>query len=566
MRLSCWVVLGFVLLSTCGKGAASEVIGSEAHKAAKVAIEDHNKEMNTDLEFVSIEKAVSDYSNGIKYLLVKVKEHSGIHMLFQTAVRCIPTISFCTSTGLEYAGEAQPGASLHYPPKPLLLEPQIRPIAEFAVHNHNLKLNSELDLEEIVSYAQLDTLLGQYSTCIFSLTVYDRSQDKHFLVKTQVVKHNFERQFYESTQLEFISQLHPPQTPPPPLSPPLIKEDTKMVAEFAVESHNVKMGTHLEFVDQVGTGMDTQTNGEGDYTYQITIQVIDHLDQGKSKIFKALVQEHYSGRNPELTEFQFVSYTQPRPRAETAMEWVSPTLLSKAQHKFHNGLADKHKQLTTRRLSTIAHYLKTGENINLESVPFLWEATYNLTNSHTIFSMIAELTEFVPFCDGVAASYKVLFPILTTLAKFEDPFARETAVTLFCRVGEHMTQKDVLLWFIPLVKALATGESYAGRVSSTGLFQIAYLSATAEFKAELRLLYRELRRDKMAVVRTAAASNLGKFAAVDGEVAVLGGARAIAQGIVQNLYYHSLPAFLKLQNIPFFLFFIIILVKSFPCL
>ena len=60
---------------------------------------------------------------------------------------------------------------------------------------------------------------------------------------------------------------------------------------------------------------------------------------------------------------------------------------------------------------------------------------------------------------------------------------------------------------------LASGEWFTARVSSCGLFHIVYPSATDSLKAELRTIYGHLCQDDMPMVRRAAASNLGKFAA-----------------------------------------------------
>ena len=63
------------------------------------------------------------------------------------------------------------------------------------------------------------------------------------------------------------------------------------------------------------------------------------------------------------------------------------------------------------------------------------------------------------------------------------------------------------------VQRLAAGEWFTARVSSCGLFHIAYPSAPDQLKAELRTIFGQLCQDDMPMVRRAAASNLGKFAA-----------------------------------------------------
>lgn len=63
------------------------------------------------------------------------------------------------------------------------------------------------------------------------------------------------------------------------------------------------------------------------------------------------------------------------------------------------------------------------------------------------------------------------------------------------------------------IQRLAAGEWFTARVSSCGLFHIAYPSASETFKTELRTIYSQLCQDDMPMVRRSAATNLGKFAA-----------------------------------------------------
>lgn len=56
------------------------------------------------------------------------------------------------------------------------------------------------------------------------------------------------------------------------------------------------------------------------------------------------------------------------------------------------------------------------------------------------------------------------------------------------------------------------GEWFTARVSSCGLFHIAYPCAPENIKSELRTIFGQLCQDDMPMVRRAAATNLGKFA------------------------------------------------------
>ena len=71
----------------------------------------------------------------------------------------------------------------------------------------------------------------------------------------------------------------------------------------------------------------------------------------------------------------------------------------------------------------------------------------------------------------------------------------------------------LLIYFVFVIQRLAAGEWFTARVSSCGLFHIAYPSATETLKNELRTIYSQLCQDDMPMVRRAAATNLGKFAA-----------------------------------------------------
>ena len=71
----------------------------------------------------------------------------------------------------------------------------------------------------------------------------------------------------------------------------------------------------------------------------------------------------------------------------------------------------------------------------------------------------------------------------------------------------HLTHLNLHL------QRLAAGEWFTARVSSCGLFHIAYPSAPEALKTELRAIYSQLCQDDMPMVRRSAATNLGKFAA-----------------------------------------------------
>ncbi|CAI0552474.1 unnamed protein product [Linum tenue] len=162
-----------------------------------------------------------------------------------------------------------------------------------------------------------------------------------------------------------------------------------------------------------------------------------------------------------------------------------------------------------RRLSTIARALGE-ERTRKELIPFLSEN--NDDDDEVLLAMAEELGVFIPYVGGVEHAH-VLLPPLETLCTVEETCVRDKAVESLCRIGSQMRESDLVDWFIPLVKRLAAGEWFTARVSSCGLFHIAYPSALDTIKAELRSIYSQLCQDDMPMVRRAAATNLGKFAA-----------------------------------------------------
>jgi serine/threonine-protein phosphatase 2A regulatory subunit A len=162
-----------------------------------------------------------------------------------------------------------------------------------------------------------------------------------------------------------------------------------------------------------------------------------------------------------------------------------------------------------RRLSTIARALGE-ERTRKELIPFLSEN--NDDDDEVLLAMAEELGVFIPYVGGVEYAH-VLLPPLETLSTVEETCVREKAVESLCRVGSQMRESDLVDHFISLVKRLAAGEWFTARVSACGVFHIAYPSAPDMLKTELRSLYTQLCQDDMPMVRRAAATNLGKFAA-----------------------------------------------------
>ncbi|KAE8666074.1 Serine/threonine-protein phosphatase 2A 65 kDa regulatory subunit A beta isoform [Hibiscus syriacus] len=118
---------------------------------------------------------------------------------------------------------------------------------------------------------------------------------------------------------------------------------------------------------------------------------------------------------------------------------------------------------------------------------------------------------------GEERTRKELIPFLSENNDDDDEvllaMAEELGVLSMPVIGSQMRQNDLVDSFVPLVKRLAAREWFSTRVSSCGLFHIAYPSAPEMLKTELRSIYSQLCQDDMPMMVRSAASNLGKFAA-----------------------------------------------------
>jgi len=65
--------------------------------------------------------------------------------------------------------------------------------------------------------------------------------------------------------------------------------------------------------------------------------------------------------------------------------------------------------------------------------------------------MADELGGFIPHVGGVDFAH-VLLPPLESLCTVEETVVRDKAVESLCKIGAQMKERDVVEWFIPLVK------------------------------------------------------------------------------------------------------------------
>lgn len=85
---------------------------------------------------------------------------------------------------------------------------------------------------------------------------------------------------------------------------------------------------------------------------------------------------------------------------------------------------------------------------------------------------------------------------------------------LFAQQRMHVLTQRCCTNLCCALQRLAQGEWFTSRVSSCGLFTVAYERASPPTKAELRQLYGQLCHDETPMVRRAAAQRLGAFAGV----------------------------------------------------
>jgi len=163
-----------------------------------------------------------------------------------------------------------------------------------------------------------------------------------------------------------------------------------------------------------------------------------------------------------------------------------------------------------RRLSTIATALG-HERTRCELVPFLNESIDD--EDEVLLAMAEELGKFVPHVGGAQHATCLIQP-LETLCTVEETSVRERAVDSLNQVASALSTEHLLAHFVPLVKRLATADWFTSRISACSLFTVAYPRLSAPTRTELRSTFRQLCRDDTPMVRRAASSALGAFAAV----------------------------------------------------
>jgi len=123
-----------------------------------------------------------------------------------------------------------------------------------------------------------------------------------------------------------------------------------------------------------------------------------------------------------------------------------------------------------RRLSTIARALGE-ERTRKELIPFLSEN--NDDDDEVLLAMADELGGFIPYVGGVEHAH-VLLPPLETLCTVEETVVRDKAVESLCSIGGQMKERDVVDWFIPLVKVGVRVSVVCAFVFSISYFRLGF--------------------------------------------------------------------------------------------
>lgn len=162
-----------------------------------------------------------------------------------------------------------------------------------------------------------------------------------------------------------------------------------------------------------------------------------------------------------------------------------------------------------RKIKIVAQALGC-ERTRLELLPFLKQCTDD--EDEILVTLSSELgNNFVPLVGGPMHAACLLDP-LEALAATEETVVRDKATESINSIVTLMT--DATETMVPLLKRLTEGDWFTSRVSACALFAVAYSRVKMPaHRAQLREMFQTLCGDDTPMVRRAAASNLGKFAA-----------------------------------------------------
>ncbi|KAI5203120.1 protein phosphatase PP2A regulatory subunit A [Aureobasidium subglaciale] len=160
-----------------------------------------------------------------------------------------------------------------------------------------------------------------------------------------------------------------------------------------------------------------------------------------------------------------------------------------------------------RRLSTIALALGP-ERTRDELIPFLDESVED--EDEVLTALSDELGGFVEYVGGPEYAHVLLSP-LENLAAIEELLVRDKAVESLNKICEQLSTEQIDQYFIPLIGRLSKADWFTAKISSTGVYKIAYTKTDSQTQESLRQGFAQLVHDDTPMVRRQAAINLAKF-------------------------------------------------------
>jgi len=162
-----------------------------------------------------------------------------------------------------------------------------------------------------------------------------------------------------------------------------------------------------------------------------------------------------------------------------------------------------------KQLSTIALALGP-ERTREELLPFISEAVYD--EDDVLLAITEQLGKLVPYVGGKEYAYTIMVP-LEQLAAIEECVVRDQAALQLSLIAkEQLPVEHIELYFLPMIKRLASGDWFTTRCSSCALFSAAYSKSTqTSTQSELRNLFLQLCQDDTPMVRRAATTKLADF-------------------------------------------------------
>jgi serine/threonine-protein phosphatase 2A regulatory subunit A len=151
----------------------------------------------------------------------------------------------------------------------------------------------------------------------------------------------------------------------------------------------------------------------------------------------------------------------------------------------------------------------------------LFEDSSCQLNSHPfallLLQILLALCDKMPtlfdFVGGATYAHTLLKP-LEGLATVEDATVRDKALDSIRALIARLPGTSVDNFAVPMVHRMATGDWFTHRLASASLFACVHTCSPSDStKAELRALYPLLCRDETPMVRRAACSHIGQFAA-----------------------------------------------------